>query len=58
VAPALAAAANGVEVRLLERMTLRSSTVYPRSCAIWMIVSRVIPGRIEAARSGVAILSP
>ena len=32
-----------------------SSTVYPMSCAIWMIESRVMPGRIPVPRSGVAI---
>ena len=31
---------------------LRSSTVWPRSCAIWMIESRVIPGRIEVESAG------
>src|SRR5262245_178307 len=38
-----------------ERMRFFSSTVYPRSCAIWISESRVIPGRIEVDSGGVVI---
>ena len=33
-----------------------SSTTYPRSCAIWITLSRVMPGRIEVESGGVTIL--
>ena len=37
-------------------MSVFSITGYPRSWAIWMIVSRVMPGRIDADKSGVEIV--
>ena len=36
-------------------MRFASSTTYPRSWAIWMTLSRVIPGRIDIESGGVTM---